>query len=68
MYSYNEFLMNILGDLNTMLCPIENNSNTIELTVHTFVIGSVLIEKLEKFWQDSSQIFLFYSLFVCLPF
>ena len=49
MYLYNEFLVNILNDINIMLCPIENNSNTIELTVHTFVIGSVLIEKLEKF-------------------
>ena len=27
--------MNILNDINTMSCPIENNSNTIELTVHT---------------------------------
>ena len=34
MYLYNEFLMNILNDINTMSCPIENNSNTIELTVH----------------------------------
>ena len=27
--------MNIINDKNTMLCPIENNINTIELTVHT---------------------------------
>ena len=25
----------ILNDINTMLCPIKVNSNTIELTVHT---------------------------------
>ena len=31
---YIELLMNILNDINTMLCPIKNNSNTIELTVH----------------------------------
>ena len=31
----NEFLMNIINDINTMLCPIKNNSNTIELTVPT---------------------------------
>ena len=27
--------MHILNYMNTMLCPIENKSNTIELTVHT---------------------------------
>ena len=33
---YNEFIMNILNDIiNTLLCPSKNNSNTIELTVHT---------------------------------
>ena len=26
---------NILNDINTMLCPVKNNSNKIELTVHT---------------------------------
>ena len=35
MYLYNEFLMNILNDINTMSCPIKINSNTIKLTVHT---------------------------------
>ena len=35
MYSYDEFLMNILNYMNTLFCPIKNNSNTIELTVHT---------------------------------
>ena len=25
----------IVNDINTMLCPIKSNSNTIELTVHT---------------------------------
>ena len=34
MYPYNEFLMNILNDINTMSFPIKSNSNTIELTVH----------------------------------
>ena len=34
MYSYNDFLMNILNDVNTMSCLLKN-SNTIELTVHT---------------------------------
>ena len=28
--------MNILDDINAMLCPIEDNNNTIELTVHTY--------------------------------
>ena len=32
---FNEFIMNILNDINTMLCPNKNNRNTIELTVHT---------------------------------
>ena len=27
--------MNFLNDIKSMLCPIKNNSNTIELTVHT---------------------------------
>ena len=35
MYLYNEFLMNILNDINIVLCPLKSNSNTIELTVHT---------------------------------
>ena len=35
MYLYNEFIMNILNDINTLLCPSKNNSNTIELTVNT---------------------------------
>ena len=34
MYLYNEFIMNILNDINTLSCPSKNNSNTIELT-HT---------------------------------
>ena len=34
--NYNYILQNdIINDIDTMLCPIENNSNTIELTVHT---------------------------------
>ena len=28
--------MKILNEINTMSCPIEINSNTIELTMHTF--------------------------------
>ena len=32
---YKEFLMKFIDDINTMLCPIIINSNTIELTVHT---------------------------------
>ena len=41
---YNEFLINILilNDENTMSCPIEN-SNTIELTVHTSCYLNVLV-------------------------
>ena len=32
--------MNIQNDINTMLCPIKSNSNTIELTAHTsFYLG-----------------------------
>ena len=34
MYLYNEFIMNILNDMNTLSCPSENNINTIELTKH----------------------------------
>ena len=48
-------IMNILNDINTMSCPIENNSNTIELTVHTscywvldLLCVIVMIEKLAK--------------------
>ena len=32
---YNEFLMKLAIDINTMLCPLKVISNTIELTVHT---------------------------------
>ena len=32
---YNEFIMNILNDINTPSCLSKNNSNTIELTLHT---------------------------------
>ena len=42
MYLYNKFLMNILNDINTMLCPIEDKSNTIELTdysAHFLLLG-----------------------------
>ena len=28
-------IMNILNDINTILCPIKSNNNTIELTAHT---------------------------------
>ena len=35
MYLYNELLMNILHDINTVSCTIKVNSNTIELTMHT---------------------------------
>ena len=35
MYLYNEFIINILNDLDTLSCPSKNNSNTIKLTVHT---------------------------------
>ena len=31
----NEFLMKFIDDINTMLCLIKVNSNTIELNVHT---------------------------------
>ena len=36
LYLYNEFIVNILNDINTLLCPSKNKSNTIELTVHTY--------------------------------
>ena len=32
---YNEFIMNILNEVNILSCPTKNNSNTFELTVHT---------------------------------
>ena len=35
MYLYNEFIMNINNDINSLSCPSESNSNKIELTVHT---------------------------------
>ena len=31
----NEFLMNILNDINTLSCPMKRDNNKIELTVHT---------------------------------
>ena len=34
MYLYNEFIINILNDINTLLCPSKSNSKQIELTVH----------------------------------
>ena len=35
MYLYNQFIMNIRNDINTLLCPSKNNSDTIKLTLHT---------------------------------
>ena len=35
MYLDNEFIINILNDLNTLSCHSNSDSNTIELTVHT---------------------------------
>ena len=39
MYLFNEFLMNILNDINTLLCPSKNKSNTIKLTMRTSCYG-----------------------------
>ena len=35
MHLYNEFIINIQNDINTLSCPSKNNSKQIELTVHT---------------------------------
>ena len=35
MYLYNEFIINILNDINTLSCPSKSNSKRIELKVHT---------------------------------
>ena len=35
MYLYNEFIINILNDINTLSCPSKSNRKQIELTVHT---------------------------------
>ena len=35
MYLYNEFIINILNDINTLSCPSKSNSKRIERTVHT---------------------------------
>ena len=35
MYLNNEFITNILNDINTLSCPSKNNSNTIELAVQS---------------------------------
>ena len=35
MYLYNEFIINILNNINNLLCPSKSNSKQIELTVHT---------------------------------
>ena len=32
---YNEFIINILNDINTLLCPSKSNSKRIELKMHT---------------------------------
>ena len=32
---YNEFIMNILNDINTPSCPSKNKSKKMELAVHT---------------------------------
>ena len=32
-YLYNEFTINILNDMNSLLCPSKSNSKRIELTV-----------------------------------
>ena len=35
MYLYNEFIINIINDINTLLSPSKSNSKRIELTGHT---------------------------------
>ena len=35
MYLYNEFIINILNNINNLLCTSKSNSKQIELTVHT---------------------------------
>ena len=35
MYLYNEFIINIVNDINSLLCLSKSNSKWIELTVHT---------------------------------
>ena len=34
-YLHNEFIINILNDINNMSCPSKSNSKQIELMVHT---------------------------------
>ena len=38
MYLYNEFLMKFLDDMNTVLCPVIFNNNTVELTCKLLII------------------------------
>ena len=35
MYLYNEIIIDIVNDINTLLCPGKSNNKRIELTVHT---------------------------------
>ena len=59
LYLHNEFLMNILNDINTMSYPIKNNSNTIELTLHTscyFVLDLLCVSIKESKRTDDSNL------------
>ena len=56
--------MNILNDINTTLCPIKVNSNTIEITGHTscycildlLCVSVSLLQKLSKInWPGNKQ-------------
>ena len=35
MYLYNEFIIKVINDINTLLCPSKSNSKQTEPTVHT---------------------------------
>ena len=64
MYLYNEFIINILNDINTLSCPSKNNSNTIELTVHTSCYwGHRLTLCYSKSWAAKIELLKFLDLY-----
>ena len=50
MYLYNEFIINIINDMNTLLCPSKSNSKFNE-PVHTSCYWSLRFpDRTNKFW------------------
>ena len=67
MYLYNECIMNILNDMNTLSCPSKDNSNTIELTAHTSCSWGLRLTLCYMFGIRAPTVFLIFLFFSQIP-